>query len=57
LGDFSVAVQMDKPALKCSQQGNPSGEVLAFCLFEGGHSFRTEYLGFALARLRLSGKL
>ena len=57
LGDFGAAVPVDTPALSCSQQVNPSGDVLAFCLFEGGHSFRTEYLAFALTRLRLSGRL
>ena len=57
LGNFGAAVQVDTPALRCSQQANPSGDVLAFCLFKGGHSFRTEYLAFALARLRLSGRL
>lgn len=57
LGGFGAGVQVDAPALRCSQQVNSSGDMLAFCLFEGGHSFRTEYLAFALARLRLSGRL
>jgi len=48
---------VDTPALQCTQQVNGSGEMLVFCLFEGGHSFRTEHLVFARARLRLSGKL
>lgn len=57
LGSFGPVEQLDTPALRCSEQTNPRREVLGFCLFEGGHSFRTEYLAFALARLRLSGKL
>ncbi|WP_298859800.1 prolyl oligopeptidase family serine peptidase [uncultured Sulfitobacter sp.] len=57
LGDFGAAEQVDTPALRCTQQANSDGDVLAFCLFQGGHSFRTEYLGSALERLRLLGKL
>ena len=57
LGDFGKAQHMDSPVLSCGQQNNKSGELLAFCMFQGGHSFRTEYLGSALERLRLSGKL
>ena len=56
LGDFAGAVQTDTDKLQCTNRANDAGEVLEFCLFEGGHSFRTEYLGYALDRLKSAGK-
>lgn len=57
LGDFGEAKQMDTDMLRCSLRNNEDGKILEFCLFEGGHSFRTEYLGYALDRLKAAGQL
>lgn len=57
LGHFGAAVQADTNGLRCSNRANDAGEVLEFCLFAGGHSFRTQYLGHALDRLKSAGKL
>ena len=57
LGRFGPAKQIDTPKLRCSQSANDAQDILEFCLFEGGHSFRTEYLGHALERLKSAGKL
>ncbi|KIN74870.1 CE1 family esterase [Sulfitobacter guttiformis] len=57
LGAFGPAEQMDTPDLRCARQGNAAGKLLELCLFEGGHSFRTEYLGYALDRLKAAGQL
>lgn len=43
--------------LSCEEQSNPAGEVLKFCLFEGGHSFRTEHVRFAWEQLQQAGRL
>lgn len=51
-GDFGPAQPSQSGTLKCSDRTNASGEVLAFCLFPGGHSFRTEYLRYGIERLR-----
>jgi len=57
LGQFGAAQAQDVESLRCAQSDNAAGEVLEFCLFEGGHSFRTEYLEYALDRLKAAGKL
>lgn len=57
LGNFAQGVQADVETLRCTNRANAAGEVLKFCLFQGGHSFRTEYLGYALDRLKTAGKL
>lgn len=57
LGAFGAAANMETDALRCAQSDNDAGDVLEFCLFEGGHSFRTEHLEFALDRLARAGKL
>lgn len=56
-GRFGPITQQKAELLDCAQRGNADGEILEFCLFEGGHSFRTEYLGYALDRLRAWGRL
>lgn len=57
LGGFGEAVKADTQNLRCANSANAAGEVLEFCLFAGGHSFRTEYLEHALERLKSAGKL
>lgn len=57
LGGFGEAAVAEASDLRCANSRNDAGDVLEFCLFAGGHSFRTEYLGYALDRLKLAGKL
>lgn len=57
LGGFGPARDVSTDMLRCAQQDNAAGDVLEFCLFSGGHSFRTEYLAYALERLRDAGQL
>ena len=56
-GDF----QPDKPSktkrLSCKNSRNQDDDVLSFCLFEGGHSFRSEYLRFAWEAFAKAGRL
>jgi len=57
LGDFGVLAPGGTDRLRCMQSDNAAGELLGLCLFAGGHSFRTEYLGYALDRFREAGRL
>jgi polyhydroxybutyrate depolymerase len=57
LGSFGPVQNVDRDMLRCTQQDNPAGDILEFCLFEGGHSFRTEYLDYALQRLMAAKQL
>jgi polyhydroxybutyrate depolymerase len=56
-GDFGAAARASYGDLDCAERVNGAGEVLAFCLFEGGHSFRTEHVRFAWEKLRAQGQL
>lgn len=57
LGAFETPQQATEGPLRCERSANQAGEVLEFCLFEGGHSFRTEHLAYALERLKAAGRL
>ena len=57
LGGFGAEIERRDGPLRCREARNAEGALLAFCLFEGGHSFRTEYLAHGLARLRETGAL
>ncbi|MEH6646621.1 alpha/beta hydrolase family esterase [Sulfitobacter sp.] len=57
LGSFGPAQNVDTDMQRCRQRDNPAGDILEFCLFKGGHSFRTEYLDYALQRLMAAGQL
>ena len=57
LGAFGASEQATAGQLRCERSANQAGEVLEFCLFEGGHSFRTEHLAYALERLKAAGRL
>lgn len=50
-GNFGVAENYSSGELSCRKRSNPAGEVLDFCLFDGGHSFRTEHLRHGIATL------
>ncbi|MEP1766868.1 MAG: polyhydroxybutyrate depolymerase [Sulfitobacter sp.] len=56
-GGFGAATQHSAGALECSEQVNGNGNILEFCLFEGGHSFRTEYLDYGIEQLKAAGQL
>ncbi|MBB3994781.1 polyhydroxybutyrate depolymerase [Sulfitobacter undariae] len=56
-GEFGPKTTRKLDMFTCTTQGNPDGEILEFCLFKGGHSFRTEYLGYALDRLKAASQL
>ena len=57
LDDFGVANIFKTGPLTCRNRTNPQGKVLEYCLFEGGHSFRTEFLGHGIATLREAGQI
>ncbi|APE44661.1 polyhydroxybutyrate depolymerase [Sulfitobacter alexandrii] len=56
-GDFGMAMAVSYEDLTCDIRLAPSGDVLDFCLFPGGHSFRTEHLRYGIERLRAAGQL
>ncbi|MEM6564368.1 MAG: polyhydroxybutyrate depolymerase [Pseudomonadota bacterium] len=56
-GDFGPAQSAQYEGLACEEQTNPSGAMLEFCMFSGGHSFRTEHVRHAWDRLTTAGKL
>lgn len=56
-GRFGAVTVRQAGPLRCEERGNPAGERLEFCLFQGGHSFRTEYLDHAIVRLMVTGQL
>ena len=43
--------------LTCDSATNNDGDVMMFCLFKGGHSFRTEYVRFGWEQLMAAGRL
>lgn len=55
-GGFGAASYFKTGPLTCRTRSNPQGAVLEYCLFEGGHSFRTEYLGHGIETLREAGR-
>lgn len=57
IGGFGPAQAARMGPLACRSRVNVDGELLDFCLFEGGHSFRTEYLRLGLQRLVETGQL
>jgi polyhydroxybutyrate depolymerase len=56
-GDFTPTETSFTDRLSCSNSANKDGEILSFCIFEGGHSFRSEYLKFAWETLEKAGRL
>lgn len=43
--------------LSCTRQDNAGGDMLEFCTFPGGHSFRRGFLSYAWDRLAAAGKV
>lgn len=56
-GNFGASKTSEIRSLSCRNSRNASGEILDFCLFSGGHSFRTEHLRHGIERLRASGQI
>ena len=44
-------------SLTCDSEANAGGNMMMFCLFEGGHSFRTEHVRFGWEQLEAAGRL
>ena len=55
-GDFGAAESYEAGPLDCQSRVNPAGAILDLCLFDGGHSFRTEFLKHGLDRLTETGR-
>ncbi len=56
-GDFGPATTEKSGDLDCIHRTNAEGNILDFCIFPGGHSFRTEHLQFAIKQLRAAGEI
>lgn len=56
-GTFNGPSAVRYDDLRCEERRNASGKILDFCLFSGGHSFRTEYIRHAWQRLVEAGQL
>jgi polyhydroxybutyrate depolymerase len=56
-GNFGPAKASKSGQLTCENRSNANGEILDFCLFPGGHSFRTEFLSYGIERLRAAGQI
>ena len=56
-GDFGPSSYYQIGPLTCRSRQNAEGEILQFCLFEGGHSFRTEFLGHAINEMIEAGRI
>jgi polyhydroxybutyrate depolymerase len=56
-GGYKESNRFEDGRLSCQTSSNPSGKMLNFCLFEGGHSFRTEFVGQAWKMFETKGKL
>lgn len=56
-GGFGSTTANTHDTLSCQERRNQQADILDFCLFEGGHSFRTEYVRFAWERFKDAGRL
>ena len=56
-GGFGDLSRSTSGKLKCSNRSNAVGDILEFCLFPGGHNFRTEHLKYGIKRLKDSGQI
>lgn len=56
-GAFSEPKRSETDMFRCENRSNAEGDVLNFCLFKGGHSFRSTYLKYAWDTLEAAGKL
>ncbi|MGB3247139.1 MAG: prolyl oligopeptidase family serine peptidase [Sulfitobacter sp.] len=56
-GGFGPPIASQTSSLKCLNRENTNEEVLDFCMFSGGHSFRTEHLKYGIDQLRKAGQI
>lgn len=56
-GAFSEPEPSETDMFRCENRTNAEGNLLNFCLFEGGHSFRSAYLKYAWDILEDAGHL
>lgn len=56
-GGFGAPERLETGPLTCRHRNNPEGEILQFCLFEGGHSFSKDMLGHGISELQEAGQL
>lgn len=56
-GGFGEPTAVSLPGLECQTQTNAGGDILSFCRFQGGHSFRTAFIRQAWAMLTEAGQL
>ncbi len=56
-GGFGPPQTSSTAQLSCQDRSNAAGDMLSFCMFEGGHSFRTEYVKYAWDTFAAKGKL
>lgn len=53
-GGYKATKRFEDGKLRCQESKNPEGMLLNFCLFSGGHSFRSEFVKQAWIMLGLS---
>lgn len=56
-GKFEPFLPARYDDLRCQETNNLAGDMLKFCLFSGGHSFRTEHVRFAWEQFLSVGRL
>lgn len=57
VGGFGPIKTAEVGDLTCARQSDAATDVLEFCTFKGGHSFKRSYLKYAWDRLDAAGKL
>lgn len=56
-GGFTPVEPTANEMFRCENSQNAEGDILNFCLFSGGHSFRSAYLKYAWETFEAAGKL
>lgn len=56
-GQFDTPIKRTTGPLSCTNRQNQTGDLLNFCMFEGGHSFRSEFVKIAWEAFSAAGKL
>ncbi|MEM7289215.1 MAG: prolyl oligopeptidase family serine peptidase [Pseudomonadota bacterium] len=56
-GGYAESGRETEDRLRCQNSRNGDGNILNFCLFSGGHSFRSEFVKQAWEMLERAGKL
>lgn len=54
-GDFGPATATNPEGLRCEERRNPSGRILEFCLFRGGHGYKADHVRLAWQRFTAAG--